>query len=232
MKSIESIIEKEVRRWELQKLRAQEEKQAILPYSPVITVARQYGAEGEKIAEGISEVTGFQLYDKELLEAIANDFGVQAKLIEMLDEISRSELESWFEGIIRGRIIDNSDYIASLTKTLGAIAKHGKAVIVGRGANIILGLCRGFHIRVVASKEVRAYRISKELGVPGKEARHMIDEGDEQRVNFIKRSFGLDANDPTAFDLVINTDILSHSDAIKIAIVAYDNKRKYLLRRS
>jgi len=232
MKTIESIIDRQLRKWELEKARiavdSQSKSESV--HGPVITIARMLGAHGEQVAQSLTERIGFQLFDRELLEAIANDFGVQTKMVEMLDEAARSELESWFAGMIRGRIIDSSDYIRSLTRAVGALSKHGASVIVGRGANIILGPCRGFHIRVVSSRNVRIRRIASLQNMTYREAEKIVDDSDAKRAEFTRKSFGADINDPALYDMVVNTDILSVADAVELILSGYNRKRPYLTR--
>jgi cytidylate kinase len=168
--------------------------------------------------------------DREILVAIAKDFGVQSKVIELLDENARSELESWFGGMITGRIIDRSDYLKSLVKTLGAIANYGEMIIIGRGAHIILGPNRAFRVRIVASLENRVMRIAERKNISRTEAEKIITDSDETRSKFQKKSFGVNSDDASNYDLVINTDILDIADAVELAMLGYSKKRKYLLK--
>ena len=122
MKYIESSIDRQIRQWDLKKKKDRENQSADLTFQRVITISITPGAKGEEIAQTLADVSGFHLFDQELIEAIAKDMGVQSKIIEMFDESVRSELQAWIEGILRGRIIDSSDYLRSLARTLGAIA--------------------------------------------------------------------------------------------------------------
>jgi len=228
MKSIETIIDRQVRKWELQKLRAQRESSEQVPFNPVITVARMVGADGEKVAESLARRTGFHLVDNEILESIASDFGVQSRIIELLDENSRSELESWFRGMITGRIIDSSDYVHSLTRTLGAIARHGRAIIIGRGSNIVLGMRHGFHLRIVGSRETRIKRIMLQKSLSRAESERLLIDSDTRRTEFVRKSFGADANDPSLYDMTLNTDVFEVSGAVDLALAGYQKKRNHL----
>lgn len=228
MTSIESIIDRQIRRWELQQARLRTVPGEAGKHRPIITVSRLLGAHGEEIAEKLSRLTGFQLMDRGILETIARDFGVRSRVIELLDENARSELESWFGGMITGRIIDRSDYLKALTKTLGAIANYGEMIIVGRGAHIILGPDKAFRIRVIASLKKRVTMIAEERNISQKDAQKIIADSDAKRLKFMRKSFGADSDDPSFHDLVINTDHFSVSDAVELVMLGYSKKIRYM----
>jgi hypothetical protein len=231
MTSIETIIERQLKRWELQQQMLREKPAEKPRLRPIITVSRGYGAHGEEVASKLAELTGFQLLDREILDAIINDIGIQNKMVELFDEDTRSELESWFYGMITGRIVDKSDYLKSLTKIIGSILKYGQAIIVGRGANVIVGKDRGFHLRVTASPENRAKTIAERLGIPFENALGQIEESDKRKAAFFKKSFGVDINDLPLYDLVISTDSLSVDDVVELALLAYGKKERLLWDR-
>jgi len=228
MASIETIIERQLKRWELQQQTLKEKPREKPRLRPIITVSRGYGARGEEVARKLSELTGFQLLDREIIDAIINDIGIQNKMVELFDEDTRSELESWFYGMITGRIVDKSDYLKSLTKTIGSILKYGETIIVGRGANVIVGKDRGFHLRVTASKENRARTVAERLGISYDNAYAQIEESDKKKGSYFKKSFGVDIDDLTLYDLLISTDNLSVDDVVELALLAYGKKERVL----
>ena len=231
MTSVETIIERQLKRWELQQQMLKEKPKEKPRLRPIITVSRGYGAHGEEVASKLAELTGFQLLDREILDAIINDIGIQNKMVELFDEDTRSELESWFYGMITGRIVDKSDYLKSLTKTIGSILKYGETVIVGRGANVIVGQDKGFHLRVTASMKKRADTIVGRLGISYEKAFKQIVESDKRKAAYFKKSFGVDINDLTLYDLVISTDSLSVDDVVELALLAYGKKERALWGR-
>ena len=231
MTSIETIIERQLKRWELQQQMLKEKPKEKPRLRPIITVSRGYGAHGEEVASKLAELTGFQLLDREILDAIINDIGIQNKMVELFDEDTRSELESWFYGMITGRIVDKSDYLKSLTKTIGSILKYGETVIVGRGANVIVGQDKGFHLRVTASMKKRADTIVGRLGISYEKAFKQIVESDKRKAAYFKKSFGVDINDLSLYDLVICTDRLSVVEVVELALLAYGKIERALWGR-
>lgn len=228
MKYIESIIDRQVRQWELQRQEKRGTQTLTEICAPIITISRTPGAEGEEIASLLSARTGYHLFDRELIQVIANDVGVQTRIIEMLDEKARSEYEMWFDGMLRGRIVDNSDYIRSLTRALGAIAKHGNAIIMGRGANIIIGPEHGLHVRITASHATWVGRIAERNNISKDKAEAIVKKIHNERREFMKRLFGVDLDRAENYDLTINTDYISDPDAVEIIMLACLKKKAQL----
>lgn len=228
--SIDSIIERQLKLWEVQKTMAEKESDERRKVKPVITISRTMGALGEEVASKLSRLTGFQLFDKEIMDTIAGKSGIQKKIVELLDETDRSDFKLWFDGTMKGKIFGKTDYMKSLTKAIGSIIKHGEAILVGRGANIILGPERGFHLRIIASREVRIERVVKQKNISLKEARALIKESDKHRALYVRKSFGIYMGDPTFYDLTISTDFMNEDDAVELALLGYSKKKSHLYK--
>jgi len=228
MHSIESIIDRQLKRWELQRAISDRSPEKAPAPRPVITISRAIGAGGEEVAARLSEKSGFHVFDGEILDSIARDLGIRERMADLLDEKTQSELQSWFLGMMTGRIIDQSDYIKSLTRLVGSLIALGEAILIGRGTNIIVGPRMGFHIRVTASRKKRIEKVAASMAVSHMEAEGLVDESDEARAHFVRKSFGADINDLTLYDLIINTDILSVEDAVDLAYAGYIKKEGIL----
>lgn len=211
-KAIEMIVDRQIRRWELEKTRPQEIAPQTEKPGPIITISRQRGATGSLAAEKLAELTGFTLIGRDIIDQISADIGAQKRLVETLDESMRSKFELWVEGLFKGRIVDTTDYLKSLVKIIGAISHHGKAIIVGRGANFILGRQNGFHVRVVADANFRIKSLMARRGLSETEAKDEISKTDEQRRKFIKNDFGKDLDDPQAYDITINSTYMASNN--------------------
>jgi cytidylate kinase len=103
---------------------------------------------------------------------------------------------------------------------VGAIGRHGGAVLIGRGANFILPPERRFSVRVIAPFEVRAANVARNHHVTEKEARQRITKTDSQRRAFIRKYFNTGIADPFNYDMVINTGSASIDGAVE-AISAF-----------
>lgn len=224
-KAIAMIVDRQMRRWELEKSRPQEKVPLLEKPGPIITISRQHGATGSLVAEKLAELTGFTLIGRDILDQISLDIGTQKRLVETLDESMRSKFELWVEGLFKGRIVDTSDYLKSLVKIIGAISHHGKAIIVGRGANFILGSRQGFHVRIVADLIFRVNSLMTRRNLSRAEAQEAISRNDEHRRKFIKSDFRKDIDDPQAYDMVINSTHLSIEHAAQLILNAFPLKK-------
>ncbi len=229
MTTLENIIDRQIKRWELEKRRREEEQKSqekvILP-GPVITVSRERGSRGTYLAKMLAEKLNYQLVHREIIDYIVEDSGVRRRLIESLDEKIRSEIELWVEGVFKGKYLGKSDYFFHLMKSVLAIAQHGETVIVGRGANFILGLKKGFHIRVVAPLEKRMENLVEYKHFNVAEAKKEIERRDKERKEFIHTFFGKNIDDPTYYDLILNSANFQIEEALDLILKAFKSKSK------
>lgn len=231
MTNIEVLIDRQIKKWELEK-KAREEQQAPKQKEvlPIITVSRERGSSGSFLARRLAEEFEFQLAHRQVIDIICSNSGFRRRVVEALDEKTKSQIESWVEGLMHDHYVDSSDYFKHLHHTIIALARHGGLVVVGRGANFVLTLQTGFHIRVVAPERRRVERIMEFANLDKKAAQNAIDKSDEERAEFIKDGFGYDINDPHYYDLVINTGFIDIEDAVQIAIEAIGKKFEKLRR--
>ncbi len=109
----------------------------------------------------------------------------------------------------------SEEYHDSLLKTLAALAAHGSAVLVGRGANFALrGSGSGFHMRTVGSLYARVERFRRSRQISLESARRMIRDIDRERRAFIRYHFNQDIDDPGFYSIVVNTDDLTVAQVV------------------
>lgn len=86
------------------------------------------------------------------------------------------------------------------------VAQHGRAVIVGRGANFILKDWPGVvNVYVSAPLSSRIERIAYLRHIDQAEAARLINETDEQRASYIRQNYAMDWRNPDHYNLMINT---------------------------
>jgi cytidylate kinase len=99
---------------------------------------------------------------------------------------------------------------------IGTIGKHGRAVVVGRGANFILPPEQRFRARITASQKLRIENVAREFNLSPDEAKRRVIKTESNRKAFIRKYFNADIADPTNYDLVINTGTLSVANAVDV----------------
>jgi cytidylate kinase len=101
-------------------------------------------------------------------------------------------------------------------KVIGTIGNHGRAVIVGRGANFVLPHEKRFAVRIVGPQPWRIKNVAKEFGLSEQDAKRRVMRTESDRRAFIRKYFNADIEDATNYDLVINTATLNVDDAVNV----------------
>ncbi len=186
----------------------------------VLTVSREFGSGGGRIAKTIAERLGWKLLDSALIEAVASAAQVDPNLVQHYDE----HVDGWLQRINRqairgaalsgGLAFDRSSYfdeenMKSVTCQLIEQAyKDGDCVIVGRGAQCILrNKPLAFRVFVYAPFQTRVHRLRTRLD-PGVDIPRRIVEVYTARAHFLQKRFGAAWNDPHLYNLMIS----SHED--------------------
>jgi cytidylate kinase len=218
MSQIEKILNRQFRMWETARLAAVGTPRArgSMPFHPTITISRQAGARGEEIAQALADRLGYSFFDQEIIDHIAAARDLRRRVLEMLDEHTVSGIKLWAESIVSGKYLDQTDFVRYLARTVRAIHSHGRAVILGRGANYLLADTAAFRVHIVAPLETRIRTFATERKVDPEAARREIEASDVARREFIHRSFGARWDDPAAYDLTLNTAGLPVETAVSM----------------
>ncbi len=219
---IEKQIAKHMQWWEKQRFEWQNQIVSSLrkpshQFGPYITISRELGSGGTEISRLLAEKLGWQHYDREIIEAIAGKSQVREELVFRFDEQIQNALETYLQNLFTKQLLDNTHYLHHLTRVLVSVAQYGNAVILGRGANFILPPESGLRVRVIAPLEVRRQRLMQARQYDEKIAAQEIASEDNKRRDFLQHHFHRKADDPCAYDAVINTgylDLAAASDFI------------------
>lgn len=216
MKAMHQLIEEQVRRWEI--FRREEQKEKILP---VITLSREPGSGGRLVAQAVAERLGLELFHEALINAMAEDAHTSTRVIRTLDERGLSMLEDWVSAAISDRHLWPDAFSRTLMKVIGTIGRHGKAIIIGRGANFVLPPENRFRVRIIAPFEKRVNCVAETHGISKSEAKQRVLNTESNRQAFIRKYFHSDIHDPLNYDMVLNTgtlDVETAAETISRAI--------------
>ncbi len=174
-----------------------------------ITIARSVGSLGDELAAELAARLNWHVFDREIVDAIAQNSRVRQDLVRELDERSQSLIHDMVARLLlmaSGISFGNEDYHKGLLKTLALLAQRGDAISVGRGSAYALQGEPGLHLRVVASPEVRIQRLAQHWDLPPDAARRRMEQIDADRRSFVQHHFRQDVDDTRFFDAVFNTD--------------------------
>jgi hypothetical protein len=158
-------------------------------------------------------------FDKDLLDAIVREARVDRRLLERLDEHAGGLLDDWACSLLLGEHLGREDYHRYLIRVLLSITVGG-GVVVGRGANLVLARRGVFRLRVCGSPEVCARRLEEQSGLNPAEACRQVLLVNQERASFIRTHFRRDINNPTDYDLVVNTDHIEPGQTVEIVLAA------------
>ena len=103
-------------------------------------------------------------------------------------------------------------------KVIGVIGEHGRAIIVGRGANFVIPPENGFRLRIVAPQNVRIANVARTFDVTAEDAKRRIIRTESDRRAFVRKYFNANIADPVNYDFVINTGALEIDKAVDAVI--------------
>ena len=174
----------------------------------IISIGREYGSGGHAIAEILAKRFELPMYDRNLLDHIAEEKGVDVNVLNKYDEKANNVFLS---RRVRGFSNSPEEAIAEMQfDFIKDKAKKGESfVIVGRCSETILRGCEGLvSIFVLADKEVKNERIMKIRNVSSKEAQNIMNRHDLLRKVYHNRYCDIKWGDSRNYDISVNSSRL------------------------
>jgi len=191
-------------------------------------LAREAGAKGSTIAQAVGARLGWPVYDQELLQHIAQEKGLQARLLEALDEQYVDWMTSTMRRLCSVPTGDAYTYLKPLLQLFATLSSRGHCVIVGRGAAAVLPPETTLSVRLVAPRQNRIATIQEKMGLSAAEAERWVEKTDRERFRFMKEYFHRDPTDPCHYDLVLNVGRLSTDECARVIVEALHAKEAKL----
>jgi cytidylate kinase len=177
----------------------------------VITVSRQLGSLGTEIARSAANRLNYSFAEKEQIGKMLVDYGFPEPEVEKFDE-KRTPLWDYLS-------IRRTKFLYLTQAVIYGLASKDNVVIVGRGGQILLrDLPRTLHVRIIAPFEVRVRRLIESQRMDEKYASGILRRSDQDSFTYIQSFFYVDWNDPSLYDLVINSAKLSVEAAVQLII--------------
>jgi cytidylate kinase len=215
--SIESFVQEQLDRWKAAHQKEKEEKE---PIYTVVTLSMEPGSGGCFVAQQAAEALGFDYFHRDIVQGIAQSTHSSEKVINALERERLSGIEDFISSVIKDKYLYPGTYQRHLMKVVSAIANHGKAVIVGRGANFILPPQKRLSVRVIAPLEKRIRNVCRQFDVSEDKARRRVIRRGAKRSAFVRQTFHAKISDPEHYDLVLNTGKMSIASAVAAIVGA------------
>ena len=222
-RSLERIVNRQVLRWNQQRAKKEGGGERVHRFEqqPMICISREFGGLGGEIGKVVARRLGFDFYGQELVHEIAQRAHVRDQLVESLDERLQDNVQAWVSQLIDGSCFAPSDYLRNLSKVVLTLGRHGRGVLIGRGAHLILNPKSTLRVRTFGPLEQRIEYIARRDGLKEADARKKVLRIDAERVAFYREHFGVDVGDPHLFDLLINVGTLTVDAAADLVIQAF-----------
>jgi cytidylate kinase len=217
-RTIETLVDQQARRWQVVS-----EARAPRAHAPVVTISHQHGAGGGEVVRRLASELELDVFDREIVSQIADSTHLSERVVATLDEKARAWLADWLESLASREFLSQSEYRYQLTRVVGAIARHGGAIIVGHGAHLVLGEGEALRVQLVAPLDTRIAAVRRRSGASEREARREVEGVEAGRRAFVMQHFHVDLEDPARFDMILNTARLGTGGsvaAIRGALVA------------
>jgi hypothetical protein len=193
-----------------------------IPQGPCITISRETGAGSDLVSEHLIEFfkeniqnknVNWSIFDRNLIEKVMEDHNLPGALSDYFSEDKKSKITSMIDELF-GVHPPLWTILQKTSSTILNLAQVGYVVIVGRGGNIITSKLKNcIHVRLVGNLEDRILHIENHYSVGRKEAIEFIKKEDANRKNYIFTNFKKQIDDPAFYHLVINTSLITHSEA-------------------
>ncbi|MGE5141296.1 MAG: cytidylate kinase family protein [Rudaea sp.] len=179
----------------------------------VITISRGSFSGGKTLAECLGASLGFRCLDRETVAERAAASGVAQE--ELLDALLKPP--SFLERFKHQRY----QYLALFQAALAEEVRTGKVIYHGNAGHLMLkGASPVLKVRVIAPLEKRVAMLQDRLKMGRGEALSYIQKVDRDRKNWTHYLYGVDWEDPSLYDLVINLDALDMNAACEIVSTA------------
>ena len=184
----------------------------------VITIGCEFGAGGPQIGKMLSETLGIEYYDRDLVDKIAHQLGVDKELVEKADTDKRVQYE--FETTLGPRYANLTNKVIYLQQQAIEKMAERPCVIIGRSANYILQDRKDvLNLFIYAPKETRVRSVMEQLGVDRGKALDMIDSNDIQLHERHKYITGTYRGDRHGRDLLIDSSMLGWEGTAKYILM-------------
>lgn len=186
---------------------------------PCITISRQTGSGAYEVSERLINLlqqktkepeNPWTLFNKDLMARVVEEFKLPKSFSNYLKESKYNHISDAVSELL-GVKPSEWTIVQKTTEIILQLARYGKTIIVGRGGNVITAkLPNCIHIRLSASLDDRIKHVQDVFKYSKQDAIDYIKNEDERRKKYLKSHFFKEPEDPTLYDLTLNTSSLGY----------------------
>ena len=193
----------------------------------VITIGREYGSGGKYIGERLAEELNLKLYDKELLNKVAEESGMDLNILEQMDE--KQEECFWYTFAMSLYQQDSLDTLTEIpsnekifieqSKIIEELSNKEDCIIIGRCSNVILKNKPNVLNVFIYSSELD-FKVKRKMQYGNfeseLEAIKAIEKIDKERETYYKYFTKKNWGDRNSYDLMIDTSKIGVDKAVEL----------------
>ncbi len=201
------------------------------PRRPVVTIASLYGAGGRIVAPRVAERLGVQFLDRAIPAVVVQQMDLPEAVAEARDEQPQSAMSRLIDTLAQvappsgnepadRRELDERAAQARVEEVLVRAAASG-AVILGRGGAVVLGSVPGaLHVFLRGPRDARVRQAMTLDNVDRDTAERCLEANDRARREYVRRSYGVDGDDPSLYHLVIDSCAFDLNACVEFIVAA------------
>lgn len=190
----------------------------------IVAIGREFGSGGKHIGRALAAELGVKLYDRNIVEGVAEKLEIEA---EQIEPYALQKKRSFFHRSVKGHTTSIEDHVAEMQ--FDYIRRLGESdesfVIVGRCAEEVLKDTEGLiTIFIKGDREYKIERVMKQFGLDRAEAILKMDRHDRTRKFYHDRYCKGKWGQMDAYDLCIDSTHLKTEGTAEL-IKEYVKKR-------
>jgi cytidylate kinase len=189
----------------------------------VVCIARVEGSGGEAVGRQVADLLGFELIDEEIIQRAAETENIDANELGEVEQ-RRSVLGRLTRLLASSGGVDYAwapapallptdpkSLRSLIIRSIHETADQGNVVIVSHAASYALAERSGIlRVLVTAPTSVRVARVQIAAGgIEAKKAEKVISDDDTARAHYLKAFYDVSQEQPTDYDLVLNSETIT-----------------------
>jgi len=187
---------------------------------PFLTLSRQAGSGWAEVARRIGLRLCWAIYDRDLVDDLARRLELAPGMLDLMDETRSNWFNDTLLNLLNSRLVFQDSYVSMLGKVMLLAVCEGRSIIVGRAGHLLLPADAGLRVRLIAPRDERLTRICAVEAIDPVEAAARLEYLDSSRAKFIHRHFHKKPDDPSLYDMVVDTGSFGIDGAVDLITTA------------
>ena len=202
-------------------------------HPPVVTLASLYGAGGSVVGPRVAERLGVPFLDRAIPDAVAKQTGLPEDAVADVDEQPRTAMERLVASLGRSSTVSGGaggsaerldmqerELRAHIEEFLARASVSG-GVALGRGGMVVLrSVPWALHVHLGGPREARLQQRMRLEGIDHETAERRRKVSDRTRMEYVRRAYGVDGEDPSLYHLMIDSTALDLDTCADIIVAA------------